>query len=413
MSVCSVEFVLALLLFAALWFRLPAGGARRAAFAAASALFLAASLPDLASAAALALFVLSGFAVGRRLLRRPSRALFVAYVAALVAAFAVLKRYEVLAFFLPGALFHHPLAVVGLSYVLFRQIQFLVDVLQLQIPEFTLSSYLAWQLGFLTLLSGPIQRYQDFHGWWGDPKPVLSDAHGIQRALQRILVGTLKVAVVAAACSAWFEAADRDLLRAMAGEFPLTRGFALKSFATLLYAYPAYVYFNFSGYCDVVIGGGRLLGLALPENFDRPYLARNMIEFWTRQHITLGLWIRDYLFIPLYQFFASRWPKSAGRAVYLCYFVAFFLAGIWHGATLNFVVFGLLHGLGVSAAKMWETRLVKRRGRAGYKKYLQDPRTRVVSIALTLHFVAFAFLFFTPDLGKTLSELRAIVRAVL
>jgi len=181
----------------------------------------------------------------------------------------------------------------------------------------------------------------------------------------------------------------------------------------LVYAYAFRIYFDFAGYSDIAIGLGILFGINLPENFDRPYLARNMIEFWTRQHITLGLWIRDYLFIPLYRFFATRWPRSAGRAVYLCYFVAFFLAGIWHGATTNFVVFGLLHGLGVSVAKMWETRLVKRRGRAGYKKYLQDPRTRVVSIALTLHFVAFAFLFFTPDLGKTLSELRAIVHAVL
>lgn len=412
MSVCSVEFVLALLLFAALFFRLPTAGARRAAFAGASALFLWASLPDLASAAALALFVLSGWAVATQLRRRPSRALFTAYVVLLVAAFAVLKRYDALALLLPDALFRHPLAVVGLSYVLFRQLQFLVDVLQGQIVEFTLASYLAWQLDFLTLLSGPIQRYQGFHDWWRDPQPLVRDAHEIQRALQRILVGTLKVAVVAAACSAWFTAADRDLLRAMGGEFPLTRGFALKKFAALLYLYPAYVYFNFSGYCDVVIGGGRLLGLPLPENFDRPYLARNMIEFWTRQHITLGLWIRDYLFIPLYQFFAARWPKSAGRAVYLCYFVAFFLAGVWHGATWNFVVFGLLHGFGVSVAKMWETRLVKRRGRAGYKKYLQDPRIRVVSIALTLHFVAFAFLFFTPDLHKTWSELRAVVGAL-
>src|SRR5262249_9281196 len=221
MSVCSVEFVLALLLFAALFFRLPTAGARRAAFAVASALFLAASLPDLASALALALFVLSGFVVAKRLRGRPGRALFTAYAVLLVAAFAVLKRYDALALLLPDALFRHPLAVVGLSYVLFRQLQFLVDVLQGQIPEFTLASYLAWQLDFLTLLSGPIQRYQDFHGWWRDPQPLARDAHEIQRALQRILVGTLEVAVVAAACSRWFEAADRDLLRAMAGEFPL------------------------------------------------------------------------------------------------------------------------------------------------------------------------------------------------
>jgi hypothetical protein len=219
MSVCSVEFVLAMLLFAALFFRLPAGGARRAAFAVASALFLAASLPDLASAAALALFVLSGFAVGLQLRRRPSRALFVAYVAALVAAFAVLKRYEVLAFFLPGALpppargRRPELRAVPPDPVPGRDAS-------RQIPEFTLASYpRLWQLGFpMQSPSGPIQRYQDFHGWWGDPRPVLRDAHEIQRAAAdpgRDAQGRGRGGGV----QPWFEAADRDLLRAMAGEF--------------------------------------------------------------------------------------------------------------------------------------------------------------------------------------------------
>jgi D-alanyl-lipoteichoic acid acyltransferase DltB (MBOAT superfamily) len=114
----------------------------------------------------------------------------------------------------------------------------------------------------------------------------------------------------------------------------------------------------------------------------------------------------------MFKSLAERWPRRASAAVFLCYFVSFFLAGVWHGATMNFVIFGLLHGLGVSATKIWETYLIRHRGRAGYRKYLQRPRTRVVAIVATMHFVALAFLFFTPNLNKTIDEIRAVMRAV-
>src|SRR5204863_6611988 len=118
---------------------------------------------------------------------------------------------------------------VVLSYMLFRQIHFLVDVMQEQIPEFSLGSYLNYQLNMLTLLSGPIQRYQEFHAYWQDPSPLATDRHEILAALQRIMVGAIKVAFIAAQCSALFEAASHNVDRAMLGEFAFTRGFALRS----------------------------------------------------------------------------------------------------------------------------------------------------------------------------------------
>ena len=79
----------------------------------------------------------------------------------------------------------------------------------------------------------------------------------------------------------------------------------------MFYAYPAFVYFNFSGYTDIVIGAGRLFGLGLPENFNRPYLARNTVDFWNRWHITLSTWIRDYVFMASYKWAAARWSVQA------------------------------------------------------------------------------------------------------
>jgi alginate O-acetyltransferase complex protein AlgI len=110
---------------------------------------------------------------------------------------------------------------------------------------------------------------------------------------------------------------------------------------------------------------------------------------------------------------AERWPKQSDSLAFLCYFVAFFVAGVWHGPTANFVVFGFLQGLGVSAAKLWERHLIKRRGRAGLKQYLQSSRIRAVAIAGTLHFECFSLLFFPVDLHAALQMLRTVFRALV
>src|SRR5204863_2942258 len=126
MSLSSAGFILAFLALAAVFFRVPTAGGRRALFAATNAVFLWLSVGNPPSWIALAAFLLSGFAVGRLLLRTHSRGLFTGYLLVMLAAFVVLKKYDVLALLLPGSILHHPIAVVGLSYMLFRQIHFLV-----------------------------------------------------------------------------------------------------------------------------------------------------------------------------------------------------------------------------------------------------------------------------------------------
>ena len=121
----------------------------------------------------------------------------------------------------------------------------------------------------------------------------------------------------------------------------------LAEFPVVFYFYPLYLYFNFAGYCDIVIAAARLFGMKLPENFNRPWLARNPIEFWTRWHITLGTWIRDYLFMPMYKPVVERWPKRAQSLAWIFYFLAFVVAGVWHGTTLNFLFLRNLAGHGM------------------------------------------------------------------
>src|SRR5262249_31392917 len=126
----------------------------------------------------------------------PSTLLFAAYLFVLVAVFLVLRKYDLVIAQLPSSLAAHAVSIVGLSYMLFRQIQFLVDSFQGQIERASLWSYANYQLNLFALLSGPIQRYQDFHEQWEKLVPVLKDDYAIRRAHFRLLTGIIKLAVL-------------------------------------------------------------------------------------------------------------------------------------------------------------------------------------------------------------------------
>jgi alginate O-acetyltransferase complex protein AlgI len=413
MSFASLQFLIALLLLSGVFFYLPGRQWRQGLLAACNAAFLYLLIPNAASWVALGLFLLSGYAVAQILRKWPSHMLLSAYMVAQIAAFLVIRKYDLVTAHLPESFAAHAVSIVGLSYMLFRQIAFLVDTIQGQIERMSLWTYANYQLNLFTLLSGPIQRYQDFYDHWEKLDPVLEDDHAVRRAYLRLLTGVIKLTVVATVFLSLYNRSADALVQASGSTSQLGRSEIIGHFLGVFYFYPVYLYVNFSGYCDIVIAGASLLGMKLPENFDQPYLARNMIDYWTRFHRTLGFWIRDYLFLPLYKGVAERWPKQSDSLAFLCYFVAFFVAGVWHGPTANFVVFGFLQGLGVSAAKLWERHLIKRRGRAGLKQYLQSSRIRAVAIAGTLHFECFSLLFFPVDLHAALQMLRTVFRALV
>jgi alginate O-acetyltransferase complex protein AlgI len=419
MSVVSLDFVVPLFLAAIFFFHIPGTRWRQLALAACNVGFLYCCLNQLNSWVMLGAFVLSGYCVADILRRKPSSAVLGAYLTVLVATFMFLKKYAILQPLLPSRVWNFSIETLGLSYLLFRQIHFLVDVMQEQIPEWSLWSYLNYQLNLFGFLSGPIQRYQEFHQSWTSLDPILTTRHEVLRAFLRIFIGIVKVRISVAMLPYylgernWFV----DPLKGYFGD-PLntaipSHSHTLRQFAIILYGYPVYLYFNFSGYCDVVIAAAALVGMHMPENFDRPYLSRNLIDYWTRFHRSLGFWIRDYLFTPLYKPLATRWTEWSGVLVYPCYFIAFVLAGVWHGSTNNFAVFGVLHGIGVSTAKGWESILIKAGGRKGLKKYMASGPIRILAIALTLNFVSFTMLFFPNSTHDAVTILRVFVRRMM
>jgi len=411
MSVVSLEFVLPLLVLAAVFFYLPGKTARQIVFSACNLASLFYCFGHISSWIALGIFVLSGYAMALVLARKPSAGILTAYLVVLIAAFLVLKKYVIIQPLLPASVWTYPIETMGLSYLLFRQIHLLVDVMQEQITGLKLCSYLNYQLNLFGFQSGPIQRYQEFQERWSIMRPLLMDRHDVKRAYIRLFVGLIKVPASTYIIQEYVK--QRAWFLQPASVTSAGHVATLIRFAEIFYGYPVYLYFNFSGYCDVVISGAALLGIKMPENFDRPYLSRNMIDYWTRFHRSLGFWIRDYLFTPMYKAAATRWPQRGNLLVFPCYFVAFVLAGVWHGSTSNFVVFGVLHGIGVSIVKGWENFIVKRRGRKGLKEYLARQPVRILAIALTLNFVSLTMLFFPPDMNETFRVIHGFIHRMI
>lgn len=408
MNLSSLQALLALLSLSVVSSFLKNTRSRQLLLAASSAGFLYLLIPNAESWVTLCVFVLSGYAVGWGLRHGAGRGLLTLYLLALVGAFLAIRKYDFVMAWAPPSLAAHAIVVVGLSYMLFRQIHFLVDCLQGQIERPSLWRYANYQLSFLTILSGPIQRYQEFEAQWGELAQQHEDNHALQTTFLRLMIGYVKLAVVAPLFLTWHE----GFLAAFANP-PVDAYVAATSFLGLLYAFPIYLYLNFSGYCDIVIAVGRFFGMNLPENFDRPYQSRNVIDFWTRFHRTLGFWIRDYLFLPSYKWIAERWPKKADSLAFLCYFGAFFLAGVWHGPTANFVVYGVLQAVGVSAAKLWERHIIKRRGRPGLREYMKSRRVQIIAIVGTLHFECFSLLFFPNSLDTVHNVFRSLFTAII
>jgi D-alanyl-lipoteichoic acid acyltransferase DltB (MBOAT superfamily) len=366
----------------------------------ANLVFLATYIHHGGDAWAFAAYILVSYCLLRLTAAFPSGRLLAFSIGLALAALIAGNRYAFLSW-VSLDLSKHTLELIGLSYMTLKLIHMFVDLRQGQLAAFTLPSYVNYQLAFFSLPAGPILRYNEFYKRWLGPEGV--SGRDLIPAWNRILNGLIQLGLLAAVASE-----ISDYSRGAARETGAA-GPALGWFLLSFYAYPAYVFFNFSGYCNVAIGAARLLGYSLPENFDRPYLARNMQDFWNRWHITLTHWIRDYLFTPLYKRAAEWRPGAAETLGYGVSFFALVLAGIWHGSSWNFLAFGVVHGAGVASCQMWGAAIKKRFGRAAYKVYMADRRIHALAVLVTFHYVCFSFLFFRPGFSSTLNLLRLVV----
>jgi alginate O-acetyltransferase complex protein AlgI len=334
----------------------------------------------------LASFLALGY-LGMRIVMSQSKRAFVPFLLVGILAFVWLKKYA----FIPSALFiTHPYVTLGLSYIFFRVLHLIIDAHSENLPRnISVFSYLNYTLNFTTLVSGPIQSYQEFADMQvaAVPKPLNVVVAG--HAIVRIIVGFFKVNVL----SLFLSMVQANALNSLGvgGERDRVLNGAL-----IVAVYPLYLYANFSGYIDIVIGIARFLRIELPENFDRPFSSQNFLIFWNRWHMTLSNWLKTYVYNPLLITCMERWPSSAAEPfiVVFAFFFTFFLIGVWHGQTSEYIFYGVLLGLGVSVTKLYQILMMKRMGRSKYNSLAENWIYGVAARGLTFTWFSFSLLWF-------------------
>ena len=277
------------------------------------------------------------------------------------------------------------IAPIGISFFIFQSLAYVIDVYRKDSKAAaSYMDYLAFVSFFPTIVAGPILRAKQLLPQLRRPVTLDNTAGG--EALFLIAVGLIKKIAIADYLSA--NLVDRVF------DFP-ERFSSLEVMASV-YGYALQIYADFSGYSDIAIGSALLLGFRVPLNFNAPYRAVDLPEFWRRWHISLSTWLRDYVFFTI----AGRRSSSAALP-YCGLVVTMLIGGLWHGPTWTFVLWGLLHGVGLAAARLW----------AGLRKKLSLPKSdsiasRAAGVLVTFHFVCFAWIFFRAE---TLSGAFAVL----
>jgi len=272
----------------------------------------------------------------------------------------------------------HAIALpIGISFFTFKGISYIVDLYKKRVSVQKNPALVAFYLSFFPqLAAGPIVRYADIQAQLSAEKRVVSVDHFVNGA-KRFIVGLAKKAILA------------DTLGYTADQIfanPALENTASTAWLGIL-CYAFQIYMDFSGYSDMAIGAGGMLGFRTPENFNYPYIARSLSDFWRRWHITLSTWFRDYVYAPLStRLVKKRWGL---RSIYIVSTLGvWFLTGLWHGGSVNFLLWGLWHGLFLLIERAADTHM---------------PRTKALAplkYALTMLIVTVGWVFFRE------SELR-------
>ncbi len=262
---------------------------------------------------------------------------------------------------------------VGISFYTFEAINYVVDVYRRKAPaERDLSHFMLFITFFPHLVAGPIVRARDFLPQIRRPKHW--DWARQQRGVEYFLMGLFKKLAIA----------DRMALF-VDPVFTNPGAYQTHTIWLAVFAYALQIYCDFSGYTDMAIGAAHMLGYKLAPNFNMPYLAANISEFWRRWHMSLSSWLRDYLFIPLGGSRGSAWQTARNLLITMT------LGGLWHGASWNFVLWGVVHGLLLIGHRTF-TQLTRRA--PTLQRGLDSTVGTALGIALTFLTVCFTWILF-------------------
>ena len=257
---------------------------------------------------------------------------------------------------------------IGISYMLVKAWSLFKDMLDGKIERASPGEVLGYLLHLPTLQLGPMHQFTEFRGSLETPYRI--DAARLIDCLFRIVFGLMKIQIVA---------------NLLAPAIPVT---ALLSGA---FIYSIVLFCDFSGYCDIAIATSRLVGVDVPENFNWPFLASSMRDFWRRWHISFSRALTAHVFMPVSRALARRLPHSPALASALANIVTFAFCGYWHGATINFVLWGLWHAFGLIVQDASARRMRRAGLRPGMNK---SPIVKARDIVFTFAFVSIGWIFF-------------------
>jgi len=273
---------------------------------------------------------------------------------------------------------------IGISFYTFQTISYTVDIYRGKLtPSKSLAEFALFVSFFPQLVAGPILRASEF-------LPQLREKiskGNISSRLRTITIHdvSLRMGITLIALGFFKKMFFADNIAPMVDEI-FSVPYGLESFSVILgaIAFGVQIYGDFSGYSDIAIGAAMILGFHIPANFNKPYFATSPVDFWRRWHISLSSWLRDYLYIPL------GGNKKGNTRTYVNLVTVMFLGGLWHGASWNFVIWGLMHGVYLTVQKLFTNRFPQLKNNSFTKK----PYIKIISILVTQYFVFMAWLAF-------------------
>ncbi|MGJ0309296.1 MBOAT family O-acyltransferase [Aliarcobacter cryaerophilus] len=232
----------------------------------------------------------------------------------------------------------HIILPLGISFFTFTQIAFLVDAYRKEAKEYSLINYMLFVTYFPHLLAGPILHHKEMMPQFGSIYNWVKNYRNIALGLFIFSIGLFKKVVIADTFAPW----------ATAGFDTATTLNLIEAWATSL-SYTFQLYFDFSGYCDMAIGISLMFNIKLPINFNSPYKALSIQDFWRRWHMTLSRFLRDYIYIPL------GGNRKGEFRTYTNLLATFLIGGLWHGAGWTFIIWGALHGIALAIHRFWQS----------------------------------------------------------
>lgn len=277
-----------------------------------------------------------------------------------------------------------PLAI---SFFTFQQIAFIVDTYKGKVPVLKFKNYVLFMSFYPHLIAGPILHHSEIMPQFDEDRRFSIRDYLIP-GCSRFVMGAFKKVFIAdnlgMLVNVLFGAADGGEVLSFADSWAAAIGYTLQ------------LYFDFSGYADMAIGSAMMLGIRLPENFNSPYKATSIIEFWRRWHMTLSRWLRDYLYIPL------GGNRNGSVVRYRNIFITMFLGGIWHGAGYHFMIWGAIQGILIMLSHLWHSLTENR-------SFVKTKIWMIVGWIMTFGCVVLGWVFFR---ATTLSGALTVLRGM-